>query len=68
MGQLDKLNDRSGLCPFDSKFRSLSDTSGEVLVQLDIRTVLMGWPTADANESTLDYTEGDEDTCRLLAT
>ena len=50
MGQLNKLNDRGGLFPFNSQLCALSDARGEILVQLDIRAILTGWPTADTNQ------------------
>lgn len=66
MGQLDKLNDRGDLCPFDSQLRSLSDARGKVLVQFDIRTALMGWPAVNDQFMTLGGVERGEDTYRLL--
>jgi len=68
VGQLDKLNDGGGLCPFDTQFCSLSDARGKVLVQLDIRTALVGWPAADTNQPTLHSAKRSEDACRLLIT
>ena len=67
VGQLDELDDGGGLFPFDSQLCSLSDTRGEILEQLDVRTTLVGWPPADANQPTLHRAERGETTCRLLA-
>jgi len=66
VGQLDKLNDRGGFLPFDSQFCSLSDARSEILVQLDIRSILVRWPAADTNQLIFDSAEMSEDTCRLL--
>ena len=42
VGQLNKPNDGGGFFPLDSQLCFLSDARSKILVQLDIRTVLVG--------------------------
>jgi len=66
VGQLNKLNDRGGFFPFDSQLCSLSDARSEILVQFDIRSILVGRPAVDTNQLVFDSAEMSEDACRLL--
>src|ERR1700749_1830788 len=66
VGQLEKLNDRRSLFPFNRQLCAFSDARGKVLEQLDVGTIFMRRPAGNDNQLIPESAERIGGTCRLL--